>query len=289
MREPRVAAEGRRFDERRNDVAARGADVGRPAARGSRQARRELRPVVADGAVRLDENQEDVGALDAGEIGVDRRRRPTPLVRAAVSSPADEPGLPRVGRRRPATRSAGTAGHGGEEALAGEEQQRRRRPAGPALGARRHGPSPSPIRPSAGRTHRVEDQPERARRRRGRDRPATSDAARAEHGGDGGDVAHVPVQVDLAAVQRGRRDVRVPADDQHDPERCSGIAGRGGRAGPSRRLRAPAAQNTRRHFDRHIAVPAHRRRRPEVAKRQRSVEDQRAREPARPSAIRRQV
>ena len=71
--EPRLAAERRRLDERRDAGAARRADGLAERPPGGVERLGKLGTVERDGAVRLHEQQDDVGSLHAREIGVHRR------------------------------------------------------------------------------------------------------------------------------------------------------------------------------------------------------------------------
>ncbi len=101
--QPRIAAEGRRLDERRHDVAPGVADVcfeTRPLG-GNRS--REVGVVPADRAVGLDEDQQHVGAAYARQAGVHRRALPEDGAAAPGHLGDEQPCLPHDGagdRRR---------------------------------------------------------------------------------------------------------------------------------------------------------------------------------------------
>jgi hypothetical protein len=181
---------------------------------------RDLGPLEADRAIRLDEHEEHVGVAHEREAGVHRRacaERFRPGARVD-----HEPHLARVGlcdRCREGDCRLEWIDLGREareHLLAGEHDDRCRRPrADPAaragIGQRLADPAERPPEQQIqedGNQHdprgRHHDQPERRRAH--------------DHRGDVRHVTHIPVQVDVAAVQRRRRDVGVVADDEQQPD-----------------------------------------------------------------------
>ena len=74
MREPRLAAERRRFDERRDHATPGVANIGIEVCAARGKCFDERGAIPAHGAARLEEDEEDVGALYEPEVGTHGRR-----------------------------------------------------------------------------------------------------------------------------------------------------------------------------------------------------------------------
>ena len=208
--------------------------------------------VPADRAVRLDEDQQHVGAADTRQADVHRRALPEVGAAAAGHLGDEQPRLPRNGARDRRRK------RGGEEALLVVEPAQvvhrltpnstitddgkapsTRRSVG---GSRRRSPCRAPTGSSAVQHERDQD----GRRYDEDDEPPRCDAG--EHGADRRHMTEVPEQIDRTPVEGRRGHVRVPAKDQHDPrgaepreraprQRCAPRTGR--LPSPARTRRAP--------------------------------------------------
>ena len=231
----------------------------------------KLGTVERDGAVRLHEQQDDVGSLHAREIGVHRRAGRDGA--AAAQGIDGEPRLPPVGRadgRRepPQVRVEVARVLGGEQRRHRDGQGAQHEPRGGHLDGLDH-PGDRP-------PDRQVKQPDSHRRTEDgrRDQPPWHRARK--HRRDVRDEAQVPVEVDVAAVERLRRDIAVPSeheDEPHDRHPPDG-APRGQRHSAKRRR--GAQQQCDRQLDRQFARPAHRGRGPEALEGQRRVEDEKS-------------
>ena len=236
---------------------------------------REAGAVPADRTVRLDEDQQDVSAADARQAGVHRRA----LAEDGAAAPGhlgdEQPCLPDDGvgdRRRKGRRQDALlvvepaqvvhAAHA-EQHDHDDSQRPEHTPFRPAA----HGGVQRAERPS---DQRVEHEREHDGRRDDEEhQPPRRDAR--QHGADRRHVAHVPEQVDGAAVERRRGHVRVPDDDQHGPHRAEPCE-RAPRERSEPRIGHRHRQHAHGQLHRQFAVPADRGCRPEVLEREGRVE-----------------
>ena len=266
VREPRRSAEGRRLDQRRDHVAAGGVNGLVEIGAGRGELRRHVGALEGDRSVRLDEDQEHVRLFHQRQVGVHRRTGRERVRRA--QRPGDQTGLAGVGldHRRREDRlglemPAELLGH--EQAdhhHPGHEDRRTllRVERGGRDAAKR--PSKHDIEKREHGGHRRDDADDQPERRRPGD-----------HRGDVRHVADVPVQVDVAPVERRRGDVGVVAEHQDEPAR--GQPGdRGGREGAEPQLRGDDHDQQDTAFDRELAGPADHRRRPDILEGERDVE-----------------
>ena len=192
-----------------------------------------------------------------------------------------QPRLPRVGlrdRRRECDRRlerVDLAREARDQLLTGEQHDHRRRddadPAARAcIGQRLADAAERPPERQYSRTTISDD-----RRRRQHDQPERRRAH--DHRGDVRHVAHIPVQVDVAAVQRRRGHVGVVADDEQHPDRGHPAQRRAGRRSEPA-ARGDHHQQDHGELDRQLAAPADRRCRPDVVEGQRRVEEHQRRD-----------
>ncbi len=266
MREPRSATERRRLHVGRHDVAVGRANRRIEPRAACGEPSGELRPLVADRAVRLDEDQKDVRAFHACEVGV--HRRTFREGRRARKRRGDELRLSRVGVRHRRGRHA-LDGPARARSLADEERHRQRGDARErtSLGGVRHRIGDEMERPSQAAIQQPEERDDGCDDEE--NQPPRRDAR--HHGDHVGHQTKIPVQVDVAAIERGRGDFRVASDDEHDPHSAQPAKHRARRwAEPARG--AGEREETDRELDRQLATPMNGRCRPDVGERQRHVE-----------------
>ena len=271
--EPRLAAEGGRLDERRRHAAAGLGDrrLQPPPRRG--QGLDEGVAVPAHRPVRLEEDDEHVGAGDPRQVGTHRRRRtevaqagPARLV-GELAQLARERGRHRLGHPDAARRLDAAP-------LRQAEQQHRdgRAAERPARHRPRRGGRNAPPGPAR---HEVEAQ---GNENEPRDEPRLEPRVghEGEHRAHLRHVLQVPVQVHLAAVEGGDGHLDVPPSCQRQPAEGQ-PAHRGARRAPPPGVQGHEEQHAGRRLRRQVAVEPHPEGRPDVGEGERDVHQQEGR------------